>query len=136
MRNEEVLKRVEKLIDQEDPDPEEMVEIGKRIGELLAGAGLSSTQVYRFFGVLRRIEMKERPRIKEKELDRQSKRELSLLKPRLAWQAARPGLREGFGPLRDIFTKCIDVIGDDRRKFLNFMDFAEAILAYHRALGR
>jgi CRISPR type III-A-associated protein Csm2 len=78
--------------------------------------------------------MKERAREGEK-LDKQSRRDLALLKPRLTWQAARPGLR-GLSLLKEVSTKCIDVIGDDRNKFLNFMDFAEAILAYHRALGR
>ena len=37
--------------------------------------------------------------------------------------------------LKEILTQAIDRVGDDQKKFNRFVDFFEAILAYHKAYG-
>lgn len=108
------------------------MKIAEALGKEIARDGLKRTQVYKIFGELRKIEMRERTRINEKKLEQSSKRNLILLKPRLSWQAER--IKE-FKRLKEVFETCIDEVGDDRERFFNFVDFAEAILAYHRAAG-
>jgi CRISPR-associated protein Csm2 len=39
------------------------------------------------------------------------------------------------GALTGILSEAIALVGSDVRRFRNFMDFFEAILAYHRRYG-
>ena len=58
--------------------------------------------------------------------------DLVMLKPKLAYAAAR---NEAVADLRDALTQAIDRVGEDPKRFKNFVDFFEATLAYHRAAG-
>ncbi len=58
--------------------------------------------------------------------------QLIMLKPKLAYAAAR---HRSVEQLRDALTIAIDKVGNDEKKFQNFVDFFEAILAYHKAAG-
>ena len=63
-----------------------------------------------------------------------------LLKPKLAYQASRDRGNAG-SDLREALEPCLDEVskGKDyeakRERFLRFVDFFEAILAYHREKG-
>jgi CRISPR-associated protein Csm2 len=57
--------------------------------------------------------------------------DLIMLKPKLAYAAAR---NRNVEELKDALTQAINQV-DNHEKFKNFVDFFEAILAYHRAYG-
>ena len=59
-------------------------------------------------------------------------RELLLLKPKLAYQAAR---EEKVKPLADVLEVAIDQVDGRRERFQRFVELFEAILAYHTTYG-
>jgi CRISPR-associated protein Csm2 len=67
----------------------------------------------------------------EKSRARGCYRELLLLKPKLAYQARRAG--RGMANLQQVLDPAIGLVGNDRERFQNFVDFFEAIVAYHRS---
>jgi CRISPR-associated protein Csm2 len=60
--------------------------------------------------------------------------EFMLLKPKLAYAAARAD-EDGAHQLSAVLTWAIDEVGSDKAKFARFVDFFEAVLAYHKAAG-
>ena len=98
---------------------------------------LTTSQIRNIFGTVRRIEMNwpEHPQSDaDRERARKAQRELLLLKPKMAYQARRARGR-GVKELTDVLGNAVDLVGDDRTRFQNFVDFFEAILAYHKAYG-
>jgi len=104
----------------------------ENIGTSLARQ-LTTSQIRNIFGTVRQIEMSWRPRATEKER-KYAARQLILLKPKLAYQAKRER-GKGVQELANVLTPAIDLVGEDRNRFQNFLDFFEAILAYHTAAG-
>jgi CRISPR-associated protein Csm2 len=119
-----------------DGNAETTVKEANALGRDLARR-LSTNQIRSIFGTVRRIEMNwpEKPEDDtERQSASQSQRELLLLKPKMAYQAKRErgqGVRE----LTDILANAIDLVGGNRQRFQYFVDFFEAILAYHKAHG-
>jgi len=105
-------------------DTKQMVKTAKDLGYQLKESGLTTSQIRNVFGSVKKMEMKG---FQEKEF--------LLLKPKLAYAANRPGKKEGVRELRDVLTLAIDAVESDPKKFENFCNFFEAILAYHRAAG-
>lgn len=106
-------------------DANKLIEVAERLGKDFA-SGLSTSQIRNVFGEVKRLQMR-------KEFDAQGVRELILLKPKLAYQAGRHG-----GKVEDlarVLSKAIDRVGSDAKRFERFVDFFEAILAYHKAYG-
>lgn len=71
--------------------------------------------------------------------DEAAYRSIVLLQPKLAYQEKRKGAKR-VDELRQVLDPCINEIRNappELRKpaFLNFVDFFEAILAYHKAAG-
>jgi CRISPR-associated protein Csm2 len=102
-------------------------EWGRKIGKALK-QHLKAAQIRNIFGKVRQIEMyweATEPR------NRTALRDLILLKPKLRYQAER---KNEVKDLAELLTKMIDQI-DNRDKFQRFVDFFEAILAYHKAEG-
>lgn len=83
---------------------------------------LKTAQLRRIYGEVKRMEMDFE---KSSEFVRDK---VVLLKPRLAYAASK---KKELKPLADIFSQCIDKI-HDRDDFLKFVNFFEAILAYHK----
>jgi len=102
-----------------------LIEVAERLGQDFAH-GLSTSQIRNVFGEVRRLQMKGK-------FDQQAARELILLKPKLAYQAGRH--RGKVEELAKVLSKAIDRVGSDQERFERFVDFFEAILAYHRAYG-
>jgi len=137
-RNEEEMKEDIKIIT--GGDTKKLVEIAKKLGnrwgkELNSQKSggierkderLTTSQIRNIFGDVKKVEMKGF-------LGQES--EFLLLKPKLAYVANRPGAKKGIAELKDVLTLTINSVGDDERKFENFCNFFEAILAYHRAAG-
>jgi CRISPR-associated protein Csm2 len=118
-------------------DAEATVKQAEALGKRLVSERLTTNQIRNIFGTVRRIEMNwpEKP---ESEADHQrvvkAQRELVLLKPKMAYQAKRER-GKGVGTLTDVLTDAIDLVENDRTRFQHFVDFFEAILAYHKAQG-
>ena len=113
------------IIDEGDAD--KMVAAAKHLGE--ANKNVSSNQIRGIFSSVRQIQLS---------WDNDPKRayrQAKLLQPRIAYAADRNAL----GTLKDIILQCIERVGgvDDepKKRFSNFVDFFEAIVAYHKASG-
>ena len=85
---------------------------------------LSTSQIRNIYGAVKKIQMKGG------ELDTHK---LLMLKPKLAYAAKRHG--GGVDTLKDVLTQAIDLVAKDKENFTRFVDFFEAILAYHKAYG-
>lgn len=92
--------------------------------------GVTTSQVRRVFSAVKKIEMKVQMG------DKFQPNELILLKPKLAYAAARaPTTRKAnTEKLKQVLIEAIGEV-DDNKKFENFVAFFEAILAYHKAFG-
>ena len=104
----------------------ELVEFAKKTAESLT---LSDTQIRTIFSEVRSIEaLWSNDPVK-------ARRRLNMLKPKLAYQAARDYKVKA---LRDILTEAIGFVestNDEKRgeMFKRFVDLFEAILAYYKA---
>jgi CRISPR-associated protein Csm2 len=103
----------------------------KRIGAVLKSLQLTTSQIRGLFGTVRQIEMNWQRDAGDVEA-RAAARQLLLLKPKLAYQGQRVS---SVAKLADLLCAAIDFVGTDRNRFGNFVDFFEAILAYHTAAG-
>jgi len=115
----------------------ELVRSAEAWGRYLAqDLKLSTSQIRTVFGEVRRIEMSWAPGETNATT---ATSDLLLLKPKLAYQAARDAEKNRrttpVQALANILTPGIDRIGTDRDRFQRFVDFFEAVLAYHKAAG-
>lgn len=85
--------------------------------------GLTTSQIRNVFGLVKRMEING--------FDAQ---EFILLKPKLAYAAARANT-DGTHAFAEVLTRAIEAVDEDEKKFARFVDFFEAILAYHKAAG-
>ncbi|HOL44645.1 MAG TPA: type III-A CRISPR-associated protein Csm2 [Methanothrix sp.] len=99
---------------------DELVQDAERIAGSIKD--LKTAQLRRIYGEVKRMEMDFE---KSGEFSRDR---VVLLKPRLAYAANKMGEVK---PIADIFSACIDKI-HDRDDFMRFVNFFEAILAYHK----
>ncbi len=130
-------------------DIEKLVEAAQKIGKNLAEVHkLTASQIRSIFGTVRRIEMDwVVPSLQPQRADsvRRAQREFALLQPRLAYQAKRALEKKSTGVkvLSEELTPAIKLVMGAKslgaaiyyQRFRNFVDFFEAILAYHRAFG-
>lgn len=102
--------------------------LGKRISD--RRNGVTTSQIRRVYSAVKKIQT--RVQMGEKF----QSNELILLKPKLAYVAARaPEARKpNTEKLKDVLTEAISIVDDDK-KFQNFVAFFEAVLAYHKAFG-
>lgn len=102
-----------------DYSGEKMVKDAERLASDLRN--LKTAQIRKIYGEVKLMEMD----FKKDGFDRDR---LVLLKPKLAYAAnKKPEVR----PLKDVLTGCIDKTHDEE-DFSRFVNFFEAILAYHR----
>jgi len=113
----------------------EAVDFADKFGLFLRKKYLSSSQLRTIFGEIKRLQMKLNT---EEDNINELHTKFVLLKPKLAYAAGR--LRnEGLNEFKAIFDLAHDAVGelDENfpKRYKNFVDFIEAILAYHRAYG-
>ncbi len=99
---------------------EPLVAAAESLGRKLA-RNLKTAQIRKVYGAVKKIQMSE-------EFNRN---ELIMLKPKLAYAAAR---KSEVSDLKDALTQAINEV-DSTHKFKNFVDFFEAVLAYHKFYG-
>ncbi|MEA3408141.1 MAG: type III-A CRISPR-associated protein Csm2 [Chloroflexota bacterium] len=110
-----------------DPKAAELlVKEAERIGKALAKP-LSTSQVRAIFGEVRTIQGQWQIAPGE------AQRQLILLKPKLAYRAQKEG--RAVENLKDILSPAIDLVQNEEGNFRRFVEFFEAILAYHKAYG-
>ena len=113
-------------------DPEKLVQTAESVGKRLAQLNLSTSQIRAIFGEVRQIEA-EWPLDSEK-----ARRKFILLKPKMAYRARKES-GQGVKELVRILDPAVDLVTKERaeedRRFKRFVEFFEAILAYHKAHG-
>lgn len=100
----------------------DLVDAAKELGKYLNEGKLTTSQIRNIYGMVKRME------------HRFDAHEFVLLKPKLAYTARR-ARSEGAEVLETVLSWAIDEVGTDEAKFARFVDFFEAILAYHVAAG-
>jgi len=111
-----------------DPDgAETMVRCAESIGQALARQ-LATNQIRSIFGEVRNIQgdWQVNPQ--------RANRNLILLKPKMAYRA-RKERGKGVEELVSVLSPAIDHVGGNGDNFQRFVEFFEAILAYHKASG-
>lgn len=122
-------------------DPKKLVELTNSYGKQLAVARLATSQIRSIFGSVRQMES----RWYDDKQRNQGIRDLLMLKPKLAYQEARHK-SQAVGMLRAMLEPAIDAVidpgtdhtaedGNDQDRFRRFMEYFEALLAYHKAHG-
>lgn len=115
-----------------------LVEKANELGKDLAAKRLTTNQIRALFGEVRHIQGQLSTGDQTRAL-----RKLILLKPKMAYRAQRDRGRQGIGvkKLVDILDPAIDIVVNEpdkeaqRQHFQQFVDFFEAILAYHKSHG-
>jgi CRISPR-associated protein Csm2 len=132
-RNQQTQESAEKKIKELQYDPEwitkeadgKLVEYAEKSGKFMAKNKLTNSKIRSIYGEIKRIQMGKF----EKE-----KSAFILLKPKVAYALGRDENNEGLKLFKLIFDRSSqDVV--DQKSFINFCNFMEAILAYHKANG-
>lgn len=120
-----------------DPDgAETLVRTADALGKDLQRQRLTTSQIRAIFGEVRQIQAEW----SIKESRRKALRKLILLKPKMAYRARRESGR-AVEALREVLDPAVDLVVNEKdqekqnENFQNFVDFFEAILAYHKAYG-
>ena len=99
---------------------------------------LTTSQLRKFFGAVKQLQMNV-------ELYGYQESELVMLKPKLAYAAGRSHKNNSsfrtfkIDDFRDVIDKAIDIVNhstDKKLAFDNFIQFFEAIVAYHKVYGQ
>ncbi|WP_455584485.1 type III-A CRISPR-associated protein Csm2 [Bacteroides sp.] len=107
-----------------------MVEFAEKAGKYMAPyyerdkEALSKSQIRNVFGEIRRIEGNFS----------ENKFSFYLLKPKVAYAEGR-NRTQGLSLFKLIFDKGWELVNGEEKKFKNFCNLIEAILAYHKANG-
>ena len=125
------------VISNSDPDATKvLVKEAEALGKQLnrRESKLTTSQIRALFGEVRQIEAQ----LSADDAGGQERalRKLLLLKPKMAYRARREG--KGVAELASVLDPAIDLVvggADPKENFKRFVDFFEAILAYHRAAG-
>jgi len=121
-------------------NPEKLIEEAERVGKALADAKLTTSQIRNIFGTARQIQM----RWSKAGSDTESKsyKDAVLLRPKmhyLAKRAEKGKKAEGMVILQEVLEPALQRISENGKpnfdRYNNFMDFFEAIVAYHAKHG-
>lgn len=107
-----VLKHLDSII--KDGDPVVLVEQAEELGRVL-GKNVSSSGIRNIYSTV-------------KAMPEYKKRELELLRPKLAYLRARS---QAIAPLEEVLQEAIQKV-EDEESFKRFCEFFEAVVAYHR----
>ena len=117
-----------------------LVEQAEALGKQLKNSNLTTSQIRALFGEVRQIQAQLSSIDLSVVNHERALRKLILLKPKMAYRARRERGR-GVEELTNVLDPAIDLVvgGADpktqEQRFQRFVDFFEAILAYHRAAG-
>lgn len=112
----------------------EGIKYSEDFGQFLVSNSLTTSQIRNIFGEVKRIQMSgiTKP---------ENQTAFLLLKPKMAYAVKRDGKR-GLEELTKVLNKAFDTVDTDtsdkeqlEKQYKNFVDFFEALLAYHKAFG-
>ena len=103
----------------------DLVKYAEEAGKFMAENGLTNSKIRSIYGEIKRIQMGEF----EKE-----KSSFYLLKPKVAYALGRDEKNEGLKLFKKIFDTASQSV-ENQKSYLNFCNFIEAILAYHKSYG-
>jgi len=118
-------------------DDKELISLAQRLGQEAKEGGLKTSQLRAVFGEVRRIEMM----LVDESKQQQAWYRLRLLEPKMLYRAARKessseGLRKLTAYLKEALRYVLEASSQERTKrFQRFIDFMEAVVAYHKAAG-
>ncbi len=122
-----------------DPDGAEvLVQTADALGKELKNIGLTTSQIRALFGEVRKIEAQWSQA--ESQGHRQALRRLFLLKPKMAYRARKERGR-AVQELVNVLDPALSFVLSEKdpekqtKAFKRFVEFFEAILAYHKAYG-
>lgn len=115
----DIKRNAENILTEEDI--EKFIDLSERFGTYCAKNGISTSQIRGIFQKVKRLP-------DDFEI---SKKELNLLRPKLAYQKGR---FSKLGPLTEVLDDLIKKVKDDST-LKGFKNFFEAIIAYHKAAG-
>jgi CRISPR-associated protein Csm2 len=104
-----------------------LVQWANKLGAIFKSTGLSSSQLRNLFGEVRAIQ-------NIGFANQEARRRFILLIPKIQYASAR-AKTFGMSGLANILERGIHAVHDDQRNFDRFVEFFEAILAYHKAYG-
>lgn len=104
---------------------EKLIEFAEACGKYLAKNRLTNSKIRSIYGEIKRIQMGDF----EKE-----KAAFYLLKPKVAYALGREPKNVGLQCFKTIFDKVAADVSD-QKSYINFCNFFEAVLAYHKAYG-
>ena len=117
-----------------DSITDECIVFTEKFGKLLAESGFTTSQIRNVFGEIKRIQMSG---------FRDNKTDFLLLRPKIAYATQRASAKDkrsaGPAEFEKVIKEAHFAVGSgtdgDEKRFENFCDFIEAILAYHKAAG-
>lgn len=109
---------------------ETLVKWADNLGRYLKDTGLTTSQIRSLFGEVRQIEAEWSIESRRAH----AKRRLVLLKPKMAYRA-RKEKGKAVSDLVDVLRPALDLVNGKDDNFQRFVEFFEAILAYHKAYG-
>ena len=124
----------------QDGDARELVQQAETLGTKFGkkqgrDSPVTTNQIRAIFGTVRQIEMNW-PAVNDQGKREKAERSLMLLKPKVVYRAARERAPE-FKQFAQVMIEAIDMVladgGDTRQRFGYFVDFFEAMMAYHKA---
>ncbi|MFQ3662259.1 MAG: type III-A CRISPR-associated protein Csm2 [Chloroflexaceae bacterium] len=131
----ETLRRI--ITDNSPEAIEELIATAENLGKNFARL-ITTSQIRNIFGMVRTIEQDVKEKQDDDPLPIGVQRALLMLRPKLAYQCGRVQereKREAMSELATVLSESISFVGSSVRNFRNFVDFFEAILAYHRRYG-
>lgn len=130
-----MVKKIDKFSGLHEYKTRELVEDSEELGRELANIGLKTTQVRKFLDAVNQLKVKLRG---SDILTEEIKSELQLLRPKLAYAAARQQKKNDSGPvepLRQVLEAAIKQVRDELEDFKRLTQLIESIIAYHKAAG-
>lgn len=104
-----------------------LVQSADQLGMRFARGKLSTSQIRNFFGEVKKIQL-------QGFANPANQRRFILMTPKLVYSAKRAG-KTGMDELKDTMVTASGYVGGEEANFRRFVEFFEAILAYHKAYG-
>ncbi|NLI24715.1 MAG: type III-A CRISPR-associated protein Csm2 [Bacteroidales bacterium] len=114
-----------KILENGIKDLKPIEEFGRNLARRDTRNPITSSQIRRFFGALKRIQADFE----------HLKGEILLLEPKLAYAVGKDEKNTKLKDFYEALSPLIRNIGEDEKKFRNFVNVVEAIVAYHKAQG-
>lgn len=122
-------------------DDRELIRLAQRLGQEAKEGNLKTSQLRAVFGEIRRIEMMLAYKENQEEKQQEAWYRLRMLEPKMLYRAARKessskGLQKLTAYLKEALRHVLEVDPGERdKRFRRFVDFMEAVVAYHKAAG-